>query len=224
VVEVKSPAPVKANTEQEISESARTLPSIEQLKPPSVNQAREIVPPAAQAVPDLTNAAGAQELADLERKTRADNDAWAAVNPADLHSVESYLSRFPGGANYASAERAVADIQRADARRRQSAEVLAAVRQYAEAWSARNIDSILSIQRYLDRRAVKAQLSPLKSLVMNVAPYGEPSIDGEQATVRCRRQISEVFEDGVAKQTVEQTVTFVLGKRDGAWTIEGTRQ
>jgi hypothetical protein len=59
---------------------------------------------------------------------------------------------------------------------------------------------------------------------MNISPSANPLIEGERATLLCRRQVSEVFEDGVAKQTPEQTVTFILAKRDGAWTIESTKQ
>jgi hypothetical protein len=161
-------------------------------------------------------------VADLENTIKADNAAWAAVNRDDMQSVGSYLSRFPDGANRGAADRAMAEIRSADAARRQSAEVLKVVQQYAAAWSARDVDSILSLQRYLDRRTLKAQLSPLKALAMNVSPSSEPSFTGQRATVQCRRQVFEVFEDGVKKETPEQTVTFVLAKRDGAWTIEST--
>jgi hypothetical protein len=40
----------------------------------------------------------APELPDVENTTKADEDAWAQVNPGDLHSVERYLSQVPGAA------------------------------------------------------------------------------------------------------------------------------
>ncbi|HMF75219.1 MAG TPA: hypothetical protein VK604_06115 [Bryobacteraceae bacterium] len=193
------------------------------LPAPVGNQIRAIPPPIEQPVHDSWLSA-APELPDLENRAKADEDAWAAVNRGDVHSVERYLSRSPGGANRATAEQALADIRRTEAAQQQSAEVLDVVRQYAAAWNARNVDSIVSLQRYLDRRAVRAQLSPLKSLVMNISPTSEPRIEGAQATVLCRRQVSEIFADGVEKQSPEVTVTLVLARRSGAWTIESAKQ
>jgi hypothetical protein len=216
-----TPAEVRRQTP---SDSSRWDALLEKPLAPRVEQTRDILQPIEQPVEDNWWTAAAPELPDVENTTKADEDAWAEVNPGDLHSVERYLSQFPGGANREIAERALADIRRTKSAQQQSAEVLGVVRQYAAAWSARNVDSILSLQRYLDRRAVRAQLSPLKSLVMNISPASEPRIEGAQATVRCRRQIFEVFADGVEKQSPEVMVTFVLARNSGAWTIESAKQ
>jgi hypothetical protein len=166
----------------------------------------------------------APQLPDLENNRKAEEDAWASVNQNDSHSVESYLSRFPGGANREIAEQVLTNLRRIKAEHTQSAEVLYVLRQYTAAWNARNLEGILSLESYLDRRTLKAQLSPLKSLVMNLSPLSEPQVEGEQARVLCRRRVSEVFADNVEKQSPEVTVTFLLAKRNGIWMIESVRQ
>jgi hypothetical protein len=174
----------------------------------------------ARTQPAMT-AAPALEKVTAPTSKNPDDLAWSSVNPKDLELVEAYLNRFPEGANRGLAVQALSQIR---VERRQVAEVDAVLRQYAAAWNARNVDSILALQHNLDRQTVEAQLSPLKSMVMNLSPAAAPRIEGNQATVRCLRTVSEVYEDGATKQSPEQAVTFVLAKRDGAWKIESARQ
>jgi hypothetical protein len=93
----------------------------------------------------------------------------------------------------------------------------------ANAWNAKDLDSILAIQRNLDKRVVKAELSHVKELDMQISPASPPQIDGAQAVVLCRRHASQTFSDGTRKQIPEVIVSYVLAKHDGNWTIEGTK-
>jgi hypothetical protein len=160
------------------------------------------------------------KAAELERAEQA---AWQTANLLDRSSLENYTSQFPSGSHFGQAEQALAHLRTAELLRQESAQVLTVLRQYANAWSTKDLDSIVALHRSLDRRVVKAQLSPVKALVMRIAPASDPRIDGVQATVPCRRQVVEIFIDGVEKQSPVALVTFVLMKRNGAWTIEGTR-
>jgi hypothetical protein len=154
---------------------------------------------------------------------RAEESAWQTANLLDRSSLANYTAQFPSGRHYLEAQQALAQLRAAELLKQESAAVLTVLRQYADAWSSKDLNSILALQHTLDRRVVKEQLSPVKALVMRIAPASDPRIDGQQATVACRRQVVETFSDGVEKQSPESLVTFVLSKHNGAWTIDGTR-
>jgi hypothetical protein len=94
---------------------------------------------------------------------------------------------------------------------------------FANAWNSKDLNSILALQRNLDKRTVKAELAHVKELVMEISPASPPQIDGSQAVVLCRRQASQTFSDGTRKEVPETLVSYVLAKQDGNWVIEGTR-
>jgi hypothetical protein len=117
----------------------------------------------------------------------------------------------------------LADIRAGRAKANESAAVLTVISRLANAWNAKDLDSILAIQKNLNKREVKAELSHVKQLAMQISPASPPQIDGAQAIVLCRRQAEQVFNDGTRKFIPESTVSYVLAKHDGYWTIEGTR-
>ncbi len=174
-------------------------------------------------------AAAANALAELERKTRAaeaesrEEAAWKKVNQRDQASLESYLRNAPGSRYRNEAEAALGALRLNEASKNETVAVLTVISRFASAWNTRDVDSILAIQRTLNKRAVKAELSQVKELNMRISPASPPQIDGSQAVVLCRRQASQVFSDGTRKQIPESIVSYVLGKHDGNWTIEGTR-
>lgn len=178
--------------------------------------------------PDGRHAASASNaLGDLDRKshahTQAEELAWKKVNTRDESSLESYLREFPGGHFRSQAEMSLASVRAGRSSASESAAVLTVISRLANAWSAKDLDSILAIQRNLNKREVKAELSHVKALAMQISPASPPQIDGAQAVVLCRRQASQVFSDGTHKQIPESIVSYVLAKHDGNWTIEGTK-
>lgn len=85
------------------------------------------------------------------------------------------------------------------------------------------MERITALHRSLDRRTVKAQLAPVTAIRMTITPDSAAQVDGERATIVCRRQVNETFSDGTEKQSPALLVTFTLSKRDGQWSIDGTR-
>jgi hypothetical protein len=158
-----------------------------------------------------------QLLADLERMAKA-----AEVDRAD--GVANYVKQFPAGKHHNQAEQALAALRASEeVSREESAAVLTVLRQYADAWSLRDLDAIVALQRGLDRRLVKTELSSARAIMMRISPTAPPQIDGMRATVVCRRQVEEIFPDGIRKQSPELIVTFLFAKRNGTWAIEDTR-
>ena len=167
-------------------------------------------------------------LADVERKARlaekenTEEAVWKRVNRRDEAALASFLRDNPASRYRNQAEADLANI-RLSKSSNESAAVLTVISRLANAWSARDLDSILAIQRNLNKREVKAELSHVKELEMQISPASPPQIDGTQAVVLCRRQASQLFSDGTRKRIPESIVSFVLVKHDGNWTIEGTK-
>ena len=183
-----------------------------------------------QKYPEGRHAATASSaVADIERKSRMaqpaspEEAAWKKVNQRDEASLESYLHDFPTTRFRNQAEVDLANIRLGRASANETAAVLTVISRLANAWSAKDLDSILAIQRNLNKREVKAELSHVKQLAMQISPASPPQIDGAQAIVLCRRQAEQVFSDGTRKQIPESIVSYVLAKHDGNWTIEGTK-
>ena len=168
-------------------------------------------------------------LADIQRKSQAaqaqiaEEASWKKVNPRDEASLENYVKDFPTSRFRNQADMDLANIRAGRATANESAAVLTVISRLANAWNAKDLDSILAIQKNLNKREVKAELSHVKQLAMQISPASPPQIDGTQAIVLCRRQAEQVFTDGTRKLIPESTVSYVLAKHDGYWTIEGTR-
>jgi len=173
--------------------------------------------------------AATNALAELERKARAaeaqslEEAAWKRVDPRDEGALESYLRGWPASRYRNEAEAALAALRLSEASKNDTVAVLTVISRFASAWNTKDLDSILAIQKNLNKRTVKAELSHVKELNMQISPASPPQIDGAQAVVLCRRQASQVFSDGTRKQIPETIVSYVLEKHDGNWTIEGTR-
>jgi len=174
-------------------------------------------------------AAAANALAEIEHKKGAaeaqgrEEAAWKKVNQQDEAALETYLRDAAASRYRSAAEATLATLRSNEASRNDSVAVLTVISRFASAWNTKDLNSILAIQKTLNKRTVKAELSQVKELNMRISPASPPQIDGSQAVVVCRRQASQVFSDGTRKQVPESLVSYVLEKHDGNWTIEGTR-
>jgi hypothetical protein len=162
------------------------------------------------------------------KEIQAEQSDWEAVDKSSKTAVLAFLEKYPKGAHLGAALQMSADLDRKSkaaelARAEESAAILTLLRRYANAWSTKDLDSIVALQRNLDRRTVKEQLSPVRAIAMKISPVSPPQIEDARATVVCRRQVDEEFLGGVQKQSPELLVTFVLAKRNGTWAIESTR-
>ena len=119
-------------------------------------------------------------------------------------------------------ERALAQLRAREIDEASNA-VSAMLQRYVNAWNTKDIERITLLHRSLNRRTVKEQLEPVTAIRMTIVPASTPQIDGERATVLCRRQVEETFSDGTEKQSPVLLVTFTLSKRDGEWSIDGAR-
>ncbi len=157
-----------------------------------------------------------QKVAD---QTSADDAAWGSVNRADRASLEQYARQFPSGKHINEAQQAVANLHQTSSQP-DLAGVLAVLRRYAAAWSAKDLETILKLQPSLNRRKLKGDLEPVRVWRMSITPINAPQINGDQAEVTCRRVVDQVFANGAEKRAPESTVTFVLRKQGSDWIIE----
>lgn len=141
----------------------------------------------------------------------------------DRHSIQAYLDQFSAGAHRGEAEQALANLRSAELLRADTAAIEGLIGRFANAWSAKDLDSILTMEGDLDQQALKIQLTPVKTIAMKISSLSPPQITGTQASIVCRRQAGETFLDGSTRQNPESIVTYLLSKRTGVWHIEGTR-
>jgi hypothetical protein len=192
-----------------------------------------------------------QALDSLNRQMalQAEEADWRNLNRTNKSSLSAFIAKYPAGAHFAMANSLMANLDRradalasADVPRREEhklavvpptfpdptvvaerAAVLDVIGRFADAWNAKDYRSIVEIEPDLNRRTLKAQLSPVKAVNMRISPVSPPQISGTEATVVCRRQADETFVDGSLKQNPESIVTYVLSKRNGAWGISAIR-
>ena len=157
-----------------------------------------------------------------EASLRADDIAWQAVNTHDSKAIEEYLAKHPTG-RHADQATATLNELKSQALAADSGAVLRLLAKLESAWDAKDINTILALQPGLDRRVLKLQLSQAQILAMRISPVSPPEIDGTRATVTCRRQADEVFSDGSVHKNPASIITYLLSKRNGAWTIESAR-
>ncbi len=119
-------------------------------------------------------------------------------------------------------EQALAELRAREVAEASNA-VSAMLQRYVNAWNTKDVERITALHRSLNRRTVKEQLEPVTAIRMTIIPASNPRIDGERATVLCRRQVDETFSDGTKKQSPALLVTFTLSKRDGEWSIDAAR-
>ncbi len=175
-------------------------------------------------------------------KNLAEQTDWNAIDRESPEALTGFLGKHPDGALAGQARQALAVLKEKTAlaeltrvreeqalvalHSREMADaanaVTAMLQRYVNAWNSKDVASITALHRSLDRRTIKAQLAPVTMIRMTITPASAAQIDGERATIVCRRQVDEVFSDGTEKQSPELLVTFTLSKRGGEWSIDGT--
>ncbi|HEX4808410.1 MAG TPA: protein kinase [Bryobacteraceae bacterium] len=159
----------------------------------------------------------------LAAQQAADDNAWRSADATDRASLERYLGQFPSGRHANQAQQALANINQRPPPQADAGNVLAVLQRYAAAWLAKDQETILALQPNLNRRTLKAELAPVRVWRMTLTPLSPPQIDGDHASVTCRRQVDQVFSDGTEKQPPASTVTFALKKQGAGWVIEAVR-
>ncbi len=182
-----------------------------------------------------------QGLQQDEKALDEQND-WNAVDREDQQALADFLGKHPDGALAGQARQALAALKEktalAELTRERAEQALAALhsremadaanavaavlQRYVNAWNTKDVEGITALHRSLDRRTIKAQLAPVTSIRMTITPAAAAQIEGQRATVVCRRQVDETFSDGTEKQSPELLVTFTLSKRGGEWSIDST--
>jgi hypothetical protein len=173
--------------------------------------------PAQAAINDIDRQA---EVASVRR---SDDAAWSFVNQGDQNSLQDYLAHFPAGSHRSEAENSLAALVAASSYSQDSAAILTVLNRFANAWNTKDVRVLGALEWNLDKKAVKAQLAPVREISMKISPVSPPQVTGPHATVVCRRQADQVFNDGSELHNPEAIVVYVLSKRNGAWFIEGTR-
>ncbi len=153
-----------------------------------------------------------------------DEAAWRSVNKTDRSSIDGYLNRFPSGVHVSQAREALTVLgwpsSPPSSSSSNSASVLAVLQEFAGAWSAKDLSTIVRLQPSLTRRELKAKFENVRTWNMTLTPLAPPQISGDQASVVCRREITQTFADGTKIASPSATVTYFLRNRGASWIVE----
>lgn len=148
----------------------------------------------------------------------ADEIVWTSVSRTDPATVKAYLAKFPYGKHSQQAQQILSEMTAMHSRDTEA--VLAALKKYSEAWSAKDVSDIVALRPGLGRRTVKEELSNVRSIAMRIRPIGSPKIEGNRAAVECIHEVEETFGDGIARARPGTRMTYFLARSDGNWQIQ----
>ncbi len=100
--------------------------------------------------------------------------------------------------------------------------VLATLKRYSEAWSAKDVSKITALRPGLGERKVKKELSSVRFIAMRIRPLSSPKIQGDHAAVECIHEVNQTFNDGIARAHPGIKMTYALIRRGGNWFIESS--
>jgi hypothetical protein len=178
--------------------------------------------------PDSSHAGAAAALiSDIKRKEelvqaeQAEANAWSRVNQRDPQSLEGFVKQYPSGKFRSQADRSLESLKTSAPG--ESTAVLAALQRLANAWNAKDPQAIVDAQPSLNKRSIKTQLDPIRSIRVTITPVSPPQIEGNRATVVCHRFVEQIFSNGARKTPPQSTVTFSLVRNPGGWIIESAK-
>ena len=102
--------------------------------------------------------------------------------------------------------------------------ILSAISSYANAWSQKDLDTIVGLYPSLDKRKIKSQLADSKTIQMSIRPISEPAIIRGNGTVSCSRTVQQSFRNGPEMTPAPTAVTVRLSRHGANWIIDAIQQ
>jgi hypothetical protein len=159
----------------------------------------------------------------IAQARQAERSAWNAVDKNNASALADFIRRYPSGEYLDQAKHALdAADGRKIAARRDSEMILSAISRYANAWSKKDLDTIVSLRPGLERRTIKNQLANAKSIELSIRPLSDPAISGDTATVNCTQILRQTFSDKQFSMP-PTAATVTLSRHGGSWTIDDIR-
>ena len=179
-----------------------------------------------------------------EAQSRIEDLRWEAARAASEPAViERYLREHPNG-RYAGQARArleelrppppppapapaPAPVAKAEPPRTppEADAIREVLNKYGEAYRARDVQQVVALWPTLSPEQVRKIADSFRvavSIQQDLVPIADPSIRGDQATVRCRRLTRYEDERG-PQRPVDGEVSVILHKQEGSWVIQDVK-
>ncbi len=157
-----------------------------------------------------------------EALVRVEDLEWQAVaNSGDPTVLRGFLNRHPRGAHAAAAQGALDGLARL-AQQQAREMILATLQRYREAYQDKDIERLKSLRPGFSRndlRNLEETFRFARQVKMDLEPAGDPQVDADLATVRCRQTIQLRDERG-AMPAAKSDVLIKLRRSADGWVIE----
>jgi len=142
----------------------------------------------------------------------------------DESSIQAFLTKYPNGPFSDIARK---ELQKLQAQKLQAADrqaIVSVLKTFEGAYNTRNADELASIWPGLPKQELKKIRDSFKqaNAVNMRLQYSDPTINGDRASVNCKRSVQFTFKEG-ARPEVTDHVTIQLHKTDGAWRVDSVR-
>jgi len=175
---------------------------------------------------------------------QAEQSAWDATDKNNKAALQAFLSRYGNGAHAQEAHGLVSGIEKREADELAAAQrakdlrtkeqdqakqaaveqqaIVRVVAAYADAYNQMDLKALQSIWSSMPKAVAdgtRNQFRDAKSLTYQMTPAGQPSINGNTATIACTRVLRLVTKGGDRLPPVNERVRVTLTRSASGWGI-----
>ena len=177
-------------------------------------------------------AAELRQQAQANASRQAEQAAWNKVDPNNKGQLEDYLSHFSTGQHADGARARIAELDRLAAeasaaqtlrdreqkKRADQQAVVKVLKDFEAAYNSKDIGALQKIWSGLPVATYRQQFADAKELRFQLEPVGQPSMNGDSASVTCTRRLVYRPRSGPA-MTAAEPVTVTLFRSSSGWQI-----
>ncbi|MBL8238603.1 MAG: caspase family protein [Bryobacterales bacterium] len=156
----------------------------------------------------------------IEAGKRIEALEWTRTKiDADPKAVRQFLARFPQHQEALEWLKTNTASEKANA----NGAILAAIERYAKAYESRDADALQAARPGLtptERKRLEEAFRNFRSIKYSLTPAGDPAIETNGASVKCRLKVEMRSNDGASPRPVDQPVTVKLRRQGDIWTID----
>ncbi len=171
----------------------------------------------------------------LQQAAAAREAAWNATDKNSKPALQQFLNQYGDGSHAQDASTMIAAIdkqqrdaaaalakQQADSSAADSAAVLNALKEFEAAYNQKSLASMQALWTGMPKSTAEIyrnQFRDAKSVDFRLTPSGQPTINGNDATVICARSLKFIAKNGQRPPETNDQVNVALVRSGSQWTI-----
>jgi hypothetical protein len=173
----------------------------------------------------------------VQQTEAAREAAWNATDNTDKAALQHFLAQYGEGSHAQEARAMIATIdkqqldevaaaqkvkEQANRNTADSTAVINTLKDFETAYNQRSLESLQSLWTGMPKNIVETyrnQFRDAKSLDFRLTPAGQPTLDGNNATVVCTRSLRFVAKNGQRPPEINDRVQVALERAGSQWVI-----